>query len=246
MTRVIAVISDIHGNMRALDAVLEDITRRGIADIVNLGDCAYGPFDPTPVMDRLLTLNLPTVSGNEDRLLVEQMQGPLHSPMAAFNAKALGRAHVEWLANLPSILSVYDAILFHGIPGDDTRYLLTSVEPAGTRARTAQEIEQRLLGHNNALVLCGHDHTPRVVKLADGRVVVNPGSIGCPAYRDDVPLKHGIEKGTPHAQVAIVTMGNHVIDVELASIDYDWQAASREAEDNGFPDWAQWIATGCV
>ena len=49
----LAVLSDIHGNVRALDAVLADIAGRGITDIVNLGDCAYGPFDPRPVMNRL-------------------------------------------------------------------------------------------------------------------------------------------------------------------------------------------------
>ena len=50
----IAVLSDIHGNIRALDAVLDDIARRRIDRIANLGDCLYGPFDPVPVAERLL------------------------------------------------------------------------------------------------------------------------------------------------------------------------------------------------
>ena len=77
------MLSDIHGNIRALDAVLADIEDRGIRNIINLGDCAYGPFDPRSVMNRLLELNLPTVSGNEDRILVEVARSGSHSRTAA-------------------------------------------------------------------------------------------------------------------------------------------------------------------
>jgi len=58
----IAVLSDIHGNVRALDAVLAEIARRGIRRVVNLGDCLYGPFDPRPAAERLMAFAAPTVS----------------------------------------------------------------------------------------------------------------------------------------------------------------------------------------
>ncbi|MEL6296837.1 MAG: metallophosphoesterase family protein, partial [Pseudomonadota bacterium] len=60
----LAVISDVHGNSAALDAVLADIARRGITDVVNLGDTVAGPLDPAGTADRLMAVNMPTVAGN--------------------------------------------------------------------------------------------------------------------------------------------------------------------------------------
>ncbi len=68
----LAVIADIHGNDLALQAVLSDIARQGIDDIVNLGDCFSGPLEPGKVAARLTSLNIPTVRGNHDRYLIEQ------------------------------------------------------------------------------------------------------------------------------------------------------------------------------
>ncbi len=68
----LAVISDIHGNRWALEAVLEDIERRGVRETVNLGDSLYGPLDPAGTAQILLQLNQPTVRGNEDRIIVER------------------------------------------------------------------------------------------------------------------------------------------------------------------------------
>ena len=76
----VAVISDVHGNRWALAAVLEDIDRRGIRDIVNLGDSLYGPLAPAETAEILLGLDLPTVRGNEDRLIVEAMSESANSP----------------------------------------------------------------------------------------------------------------------------------------------------------------------
>ena len=244
MTRETAVLADIHGNVRALDAVLFDIAHRGITDIVNLGDCAYGPFDPKPVMNRLLELGLPTVSGNEDRILVEAARGESSSRIAVFCVNLLERLHIEWLATLPLTLDIHGALLFHGMPEDDTQYLLTAVEESGVRPRNQSEIEQLLSEYSHPVSLCGHDHTPRVVALESGCQVINPGSVGCPAYADNVPHDHVIENGFPQARYAIVEINDRGVSTDLISITYDWDSAAQEAEDNGFPDWARWIATG--
>ena len=68
----IAVLADIHGNLLALDAVLDDLKHRGGADItVNLGDCVSGPLWPRETMERLQALDLPTVRGNHDRRVAQ-------------------------------------------------------------------------------------------------------------------------------------------------------------------------------
>ena len=66
----IAAISDIHGNLGALDAVLADIARRGADLTVNLGDLLSGPLLPRETADRLMALDLPTISGNHERQLL--------------------------------------------------------------------------------------------------------------------------------------------------------------------------------
>lgn len=241
----IAVLSDIHGNARALDAVLADARRRGIERFVDLGDCLYGPFDPRPAADRLLALGIPTVSGNEDRVLVEGAAGRSVSRTARFTLDRLERRHIDWLAALPQVARFGGFALVHGAPSDDTVYLLT--EPRGGRlvARSA-DVVARLLGTTDGAVLCGHDHTPSVVRLADGRTVVNPGSVGCPAYTDETPEPHVVEAGSPDARYAIVVRTAEGVRAELVSVPYDAGAAADEAAANGFLDWAHGLRTGRV
>jgi predicted phosphodiesterase len=244
MTTKVAVVSDIHGNIRALEAVLSDIADRGIISIINLGDCAYGPFDPRPVLNRLLELDLPTVSGNEDRILVEAARDRSPSRTAMFCARLLTQEHVDWLARLPLMLNIHNALLFHGTPVDDMQYLLTAVDESGACPHDQREVEVLLSGWAQSLILCGHDHTPRVMKLNHGQTVINPGSVGCPAYSDNVPYLHAIENGSPDARYAVVDVQDERVTAELVSVLYNWPAAAQEAEINGFPDWAHWIATG--
>ena len=240
----LAVLSDVHGNVRALDAVLADIDRRHVDVIVNLGDCAYGPFDPRPVMQCLIERNPLSVSGNEDRALVEAARGKTSSRTASLCIDRLRREQMAWLARCPRTLEWDDILAFHGTPDDDVTYLLTAVDRYGACKRNPSDVQQLLGGRTARLVLCGHDHTPRHVRLAYGIHIVNPGSVGCPAYLDDVPAPHAVESGSPHARYALIDRRGSSIDVDLVTVTYDWAAAADEAKVNGFPDWAQWLATG--
>jgi len=244
----IAVLSDIHGNVRALDAVVADIARRGVERIVNLGDCLYGPFDPVPVAKRLMAADWPTVSGNEDRILVEAAAGQQVSRTARLTLERLRSDHLDWLARLPQTFSLDDrTIAFHGAPTDDTQYLLSRPTDDGTmRAATEIEIVEQLGPADRPVILCGHDHLPRAVQLEDGRTIVNPGSVGLPAYTDDRPIPHRVENGTPHARYAIVQWDDATPQAELIAVPYDWNAAAATAAANGFPDWAHWLRTGRV
>jgi len=242
---MIAVLSDIHGNQRALDAVLDDVRRRGIDRLVNLGDSLYGPFDPRPVADRLLGLGLPTVAGNEDRVLLEGAQGEPVSRTARFTVDRLERRHLDWLASLPRTRRQGDVLLVHGTPDDDVVYLLTEPRDGRLAARPISTVS-RLLGAVSArVILCGHDHTPSVLRLEDGRTIVNPGSVGCPAYEDDALERHVVEAGSPHARYAVVSLADRV-SVELFSVPYDAEGAADEAARHGFPNWETWVRTGRV
>ena len=93
-------------------------------------------------------------------------------------------------------------------------------------------------------MLCGHSHLPHTLLTPRGRQVVNPGSVGLPAYRDDSPCPHAMEAGSPHARYAIVELTAAGWRVEEIAVPYGWEAAARTAAANGRPDWAGWLRTG--
>ena len=243
--RPLAVLSDIHGNRWALEAVLEDIRRRGITDMVNLGDCLYGPLDPAGTAGILMELGMPTVRGNEDRILLDDPGRHPCSPSLPFVKKALKPEHLHWLNALPLTAVVHeDFLLCHGTPGRDDEYLLREVTPAGCRLLPATAIAMKLGATAQAIVLCGHDHLPTLHSLPDGRHVVDPGSVGLPAYRDDIPYPHAIAAGSPHTRYAIIARSPTGPVVEHVAVPYNWQSAAAAAERNGRPDWAVALRTG--
>ncbi|MPS68513.1 MAG: metallophosphoesterase [Novosphingobium sp.] len=240
----LAVLSDIHGNLRALDAVLEDVTARGITRIVNLGDILSGPLQPARTAERLMALGLETIRGNHERQLLELPRERMGLSDAHADAR-LEDHHRAWLAALPDTLWLEeDLYACHGSPGSDLQYLLETVEPGGCRQATIAEVEARVAGLDAAMILCGHTHLPRSVRLADGRQVVNPGSVGLPAYDDDHPYPHVMESGSPHARYAVIERAEGEWRAELVAVAYDWQSAAEDALAARRGDWARALATG--
>ena len=94
-------------------------------------------------------------------------------------------------------------------------------------------------------MLCGHSHIVRAVGLDDGRLVVNPGSVGLPAYTDIEPVKHSMQMGAPYARYAYSTQGRRVEpwQVSFRVVAYDWNAAAEPSRERGrgAKDWAQLI-----
>jgi predicted phosphodiesterase len=251
----LAVLSDIHGNLPALDAVLADAGSLGVDGFVNLGDIVSGPLWPAETADRLMPLGWPTLAGNHERQLLTQAPDQM-SATDRHTAPRLRPDQRAWLAALPPTLHWQDDLLLcHGTPTSDLHYLMDTVTPGhlpggppGVRAATRDELLARLgdalLGVPGALILCGHTHVPRCERLADGRMVVNPGSVGLPAYDDLHPHPHVIENGSPHARYAIVTRKPQGWGVKLRRVAYDHEAAARQAEQQGRPDWADALRTG--
>ena len=231
MSARIAAISDIHGNIYALEAVLADIRARGIREIWNLGDHVHGPIDPASTADLLMHTDMHSLRGNQDRLV----------PQSTLDV--LAPRHVDWLRCLPSTLQIEDALLCHGTPSSDETYLLETVTPAGVRPATAAEIGERLGDIKAALLLCGHTHIPRVVRHG-GVLIVNPGSVGLPAYEDDLAHPHRMETGSPHARYAVLKKTGGNWSVALLAIPYDWASAAASARRHGREDWARRLETG--
>lgn len=241
----IAVISDIHGNHLALEAVLADIDAQGIGEIVNLGDHLSGPLDAARTADILISRGMAAIRGNHDRYLLTQDPSEMSlSDRAAHDQ--LEPRHLEWLATLPETFVYRDTLfLCHGTPQGDETYWMESLTPEGiVHMANRKAIEGFAEDIAYPVILCAHTHIPRAVRLRDGRLLVNPGSVGCPGYTDDHPIAHRVETGSPDARYAILDHTAKGWSVTFRCIPYDHMAMARLAADRNRPDWASVLATG--
>lgn len=236
-----AVISDVHGNIDALEAVLADIARRGVNDIVNLGDCLSGPFDAAATADRLMALDIPTVSGNHDRWIYENP-----GAWEDWILDDLSVVHLDWVRSLPFSRMYQDRVfLCHASPSNDAENWLDYRSGTRVIARDLDAVVERTTDVDADLILCGHTHTPRSVRLPDGRRIVNPGSVGCPGYRDVRMTPNVIHQtGSPDARYALVTQiaGDYVVD--LISVPYDASRMIEMARGKGALGWVEALQSG--
>jgi diadenosine tetraphosphatase ApaH/serine/threonine PP2A family protein phosphatase len=242
-----AAIADVHGNYLALDAVVADIRAQGIDQIVDLGDMASGPLDARATMDALMALDAVHVLGNHDRYLIDRPPGKMGSWDRPAHAQ-LDALHLDWLRSIPPTCVYRDRVfLCHATPASDEVYWLETVLPDGTvRMASLEAIEEAAKGIAQSLMLCGHSHIARAVRLSDGRLIVNPGSVGSPGYRDVHPFPHVMEAGTPDARYAILEFADGGWSVTFRQVPYDHEAMAALARRNGQPELASALATGWI
>jgi diadenosine tetraphosphatase ApaH/serine/threonine PP2A family protein phosphatase len=242
-----AAIADVHGNYLALEAVIADIRAQGIDEIVNLGDMASGPLDARRTMDVLMALDAVHVLGNHDRYLIDRPPEKMGSWDRPAHAQ-LDASHLDWLRALPPKLVFRGQVfLCHATPESDEVYWLETVSPDGAvRVASLDAIEEVAAGITQRLILCGHSHIARMVKLRDGRMIVNPGSVGSPGYRDIHPFPHVMEAGTPDARYAILELIDGSWRATFRQVPYDHDAMADLARHNGQPELASALATGRI
>ncbi len=183
MVASVAVLSDIHGVLPVLEAVLAEPDVQAAELIVVTGDHAAGPM-PVPVLDRLVGLGprCRLVRGNADRELVACARGEWSEhPESRWAAAQLRDDQVRLLDGLPHPVRLdvdgFGPVVFcHGTPRDDEEVVLVD-----TRLERWAEVFADL-DDEVQTVVCGHTHMP-FVRLVDRRLVVNSGSIGMPYGR---------------------------------------------------------------
>jgi predicted phosphodiesterase len=242
-----AAIADVHGNCVAVEAVRADIAAIGITEVMNLGDHVSGPLESRRTADLLIERGFPSIRGDQDRLLVElSLAGPRASDRNDY--KQLDRKHLDWLAGLqPTLVYRDNVFLCHGSPRSDTACWLDRVtEDASLQASAIEEIEAEATGIAASLILCGHTHIPRVVRLRDGRLVVNPGSVGCPGYESHKPVFLRVQTGTPDACYTILERTELGWSATFRYVPYDHMSMAEMARRRGFAAWASALATGWI
>ena len=242
-----AILSDIHSNVYALRAVVEHAKHLGAEQFINLGDILYGPIAPKETFDYLQSLNAITICGNQDRQIYQASSLDIESnPTLKFIVQQLGEEPLEWMKSLPFDEQISAEIYAcHGTPTDDMVYLLEGASQGRTQLRSDDGILELLSGQNSPIVLCGHTHTPRCVRLSSGQLVINPGSVGMPAYTDDAPYLHSMENFSAHARYAMLTQNSDLQwEVAFHNVVYDVELAVEQALLRERKDWAHFLTTG--
>ncbi len=242
----IAVLSDIHSNVFALDAVIKDLKKHSVDLMVNLGDILYGPIAPRSTYDLLMEHEFVTISGNQDRQIYEATAKEIESnPTMQFILGDLGEEPLAWMKSLPFDKQFNDDIYFcHGTPKSDLIYLLEDVSRGHPCIRSDSEIMNLLDGQESKLICCGHTHIARTVVLNSGQLIVNPGSVGLQAYTDEEPVLHSMENFNHHASYSIVEKINAEWAVQNIRVPYDYQRAVNESKKRNRSDWVHFLSTG--
>jgi len=241
----IAFVSDIHGNLAALEAVAADIRRRGADAVVNLGDNLSGPLLPLETAHFLMASGWLSLAGNHERQLLACGSGAQGNTPDGHARAQLGAAELDWLRSLrPRHRLTEEILLCHGTPDSDCSYLMETNHHGVLSLASDAEISGRLGGEVARVVACGHTHVPRAVRLATGQLLVNPGSVGLQAFSDDYTGFHIMETGSPDARYAIVEKTASGWLVEQRCVPYDHGSMAALAKLRNFPDWEVALLNG--
>jgi len=230
-----AIIADIHANLAAFTAVLDDIQYQGeVEKVWCLGDVVgYGP-DPHECIELLCQANHVCVAGNHDWAAIGKVDTAEFNPDAAaachWTAKQLHSADVDYLSNLPLVIEEGDFTLAHGSPREPIWEYLISTGAA----------KENFAYFKSQFCLVGHSHVPVVfsysesgdcsasqfranvgLALGRNRLIINPGGVGQP--RD----------GDPRASYAIYD--SEIRQVRLYRVPYDIRATQDRMVERGLP-----------
>lgn len=243
----IAILSDIHSNVFALEAVLKDLENKSIDIKINLGDILYGPIEPFKTYELLKKNDFITICGNQDRQIFQANKEEIDSnPTMQFILEDLNNEALEWMKQLP--FDKYldkDIYLCHGTPNNDLVYLLEDIESCALVLKKDKDIVKLLDNNKAKIILCGHSHTARVINLSNNTLLINPGSVGLQAYMDDEPIIHSVENHTSDASYAILEINEkNEYKAELYRVSYDYEKAAEKAALRNREDWVHFLRKG--
>jgi putative phosphoesterase len=249
----VGIISDVHGNLLALEAVLADIgASRRLDGIICLGDVAVDGPKPRETVRRLMQLDLPMVLGNtDDWSVVEEQPLPGEEDeegeegrkiLRETDAWSIGRLPLEERRYLQTFRKTIETQLgpslvllcYHGSPRNYMEKILPTT--------SEEELKEMLGGHERVTVFAGgHTHQQMLRRYRD-KVLLNPGSVGLPY--DALP--DGRVRNPPWAEYAVVEVGEgsdqRSLCVELKRVPVDATEIRRQLLESGMPHPGFWAA----
>jgi putative phosphoesterase len=235
----LAIISDIHGNLVALEAVLADIAQQDCDQIICLGDVVEDGPSPRECLHRIFDLGCETVMGNTDeRMLKFHGQTPDSSVESVsyqrnfWSANQLDDDDCELIKTFKPFLKLelggLDLIAYHGSPQSNTDPIVQST--------TSAELEIFFADHNADLFVGGHTHRPFCINHFEARVM-NPGSVGLP-YRTS---KFGKEFRPFLAEYAVLEVRGNGVGVDLQHVKVDPGLVRESVLRSAMPGKSEWL-----
>jgi putative phosphoesterase len=235
----VAVLSDLHGNPFALDAVLADLRPTSVDELVCLGDVAIGPF-PNETVSSLRALDCPVLMGNWDAWLLEGVPalggevGPRLSAQGEWCASRLSAGELDYLRSFRRTLELEvehtRIAFFHASPRSLEQLLLPDIPRA--------ELDEALEGVRADLIVGGHTHLQMLRRRRDS-LFANPGSVGLPF--SDGP-SGGSLRVSRWAEYGVATAGDDGLTLEFRRVFYDVDELLEAARRSGMPH-AEWWAS---
>ncbi len=240
----IAVLSDIHGNSWALKTILDDINKRGIKKIFNLGDSLYGPLDPLGTYNLIKKNDIISILGNEDRLIIENIDKKSDNSTLRYVLDNINNDIIKWIKSLPKNKIINSFFLCHGTPQRDDEYLIEKICKEKVEIKNISELKNIIDFIKQDIILCGHSHIQNTIYINQNKIIINPGSVGLPAYIENNPIIHKMESGNPFTYYTIIERYYSNYNIKNVALKYDFEIAFEMAKLNGRKDWAKWIETG--
>ena len=234
----IAVISDIHGNDLAFEAVEADIQKQNVDRIICLGDAVQGGPQPGSVVQHLRRLDCPVVMGNADAWLLSGVANDNENipperlkqldAVRDWSLALLSEDDCEFIADFQATITVklddtLELLCFHGSP--------TSFDDVILPAAPEEEFQKFLGAYSSRILTGGHTHAQQIRRLGD-RFFFNPGSVGF-AYSHHQPEGHF--KADPWAEYAILTSENGQTSLEFRRVPFDVKELIRIYAESGRP-----------
>ena len=236
----IALISDIHGNIVSLEAVLQDIERENVDQLICLGDLVTLGPNPVAVMDRIRNLGCECILGNHDFFLInpsvlhEYMDAPWFADSIAWCAKQLRPQDFEFLHTFKPTLEVplsaeHNLFCFHGSPKSNTDIILAMTPPT--------TVDELLDGKRATVMAGGHTHM-QMMRQHKGIMLINTGSVGMPF--EQALFVHS-PRYLPWAEYAIINCEQEVVSVELKRVPVSVDKLIEAANTSSLPDATVWM-----
>jgi putative phosphoesterase len=234
----VGFISDIHGNLPALEAVLADLDRRGCDRLICLGDICFGPQAPE-CLERVRALGCPVILGNWDSWSIDGFP-PADDPVGItlheigeWWAEQLTDEHREFVHTFAPTLELElpgdrRMLCFHGSPHSFSDFIFATTPD--------EEIEHLFDGYEDAVLVGGHTHL-QMLRRFGSSVMVNPGSVGQP-FSQWWPREIRVGRW---AEYGIVEVVDDVLDVELRRVQFDADALLQLLSASGMPHRRWWI-----
>jgi len=241
----LAIISDIHGNAVALEAVLADMQQFAVDQVICLGDIIANGPQPVEALERIQALDCPVIMGNTDDWIVNQWPDEQLDPTARQNlspheaifywdAEQLSAAHLDTMRafvptlNLPLGVGM-DLLCFHGSPNSWRDIILSTT--------SEDDLGRMLSGFHAALMAGGHTHV-QMLRRYQGMTIINPGSVGMPYDRPPAP---GLNRtALPQAEYALLHWHEGEISIEFRRVPFEVDALLRVAFRSGMPHTSWW------